>query len=743
MDMDGSARSASLRAIAQTLVRHPMATLAYEARTLAILAANRAAAEVTGSSLEALSDSRLSDFVCAADAPRLEESLRHNVDQTLVLGLAGRFAVTTPHELHIGGPAEDGLGVACLLPTREATFRAMVEKSAEGLAISDADGTLRYVNPALAELLGHRPEDRIGRFGDLDMHPDDRRAAGPDFAALRAAPGGWMRRISRHRHADGSYRWMEATVRNLFADPTIRGYLSSFRDVTDRVRAEEVLHETKEALRRSEAGFRILLDRLPSAVLVLRDTTAIYANVTMARLIGYDDPNELVGRAMLDFTTEAYRDMVRRRYEALATKPYNGLAEAELLSRDGTAVPIEVESLRIAYDGAPATVVVARDLRERRELMARLAAADRMLSIATLAAGVAHEINNPLTYVLANLTLADEAVTSLPGGAEAKDRMRRLLHDADDGARRVRDVVRDLRTLSRDDGTVQEDADLHAVLETSIRMAQNEIRHRARLVRALEPVPRLRASASRVGQVCLNLLLNAAQAIPDGNAELHEIRVACRELPGDRVEFEVSDTGPGIPREVLGRVFEPFFTTKPMGMGTGLGLAVSHGIVQSLGGSITAESEVGKGATFRVVLPAQRSAAVAPAAPIRGVKKPLRILVVDDDPHVGGTLRTLLEVDGHDAVTVASAEDGLSHLARADSFDAIFCDLMMPNMNGLQFYERVTRIAPALAQRIAFVTGGAFTAEASAFLARSTNPVLNKPFEMRDLRAVLDSLAGA
>ena len=610
----------SLRATALALVRHPLPTLAYDAVTLSIVAANRAAAELTGRTIETLVTMSLRDLVRAADVPSLEASLPSS-DRTAVLAFAlCGTARSVALELHATGPGADGLAIVCLLPARD----------------------------------------------------------------------------------DG---------------------------------------EAEDALRRSEAGFRMLIDHLPSAVMVLRGTTVIYANVAMTRLLRFDDAKELVGRFAFDFASEKYQAHVRSRHASLDSQPYNGVAESELLSRDGKSIPIEVESLRIAYDGAPATVVIARDLTERRELLARMAATDRMLSVATLAAGVAHEINNPLAYVLTNIALVEAALPSLAGGSrEATEHVVQFLHDAAEGAGRVRDVVRDLRTLSREDNGTDEGSDLHAVLETSIRMANNEIRHRARVVRAFEPVPRLCASASRVGQVCLNLLLNAAHAIPDGNAAVNEIRVACRVVPDERVEIAITDTGAGIPSDVIGRVFEPFFTTKPVGMGTGLGLAISHGIVQSLGGTIEVESTLGQGSTFCVVLPAQRVAETVQNASVSSALVRLRILVIDDDPRVAAALSRLLSLDGHDVATATSADEVLSRLDRGEAYDAAFCDLMMPNVNGIELYERLARIAPALARRTAFVTGGAFTTTAMEFLASNAARVLNKPFEVRDVREMLAKL---
>ena len=247
-----------------------------------------------------------------------------------------------------------------------------------------------------------------------------------------------------------------------------------------------------------------------------------------------------------------------------------------------------------------------KDITEQRELQGRLLLADRLASMGTLAAGVAHEINNPLSFVIANAGLLGEVLPRLASDgdekalAEASD----LLNDVKDGAERVRKIVRDLKMFSRPEDTKSGAVDVRQVLESSINMAWNEIRHRARLVKDYGADTIVEGNDAQLGQVFLNLLINAAQAIPEGNADQNEIRVVTRLDPGDdtRIQVQIQDTGGGIPAAVLPRIFDPFFTTKPVGMGTGLGLSVCHGIVAKLGGDIKVDSKPGIGTTFSVLL---------------------------------------------------------------------------------------------------------------------------------------------
>ncbi len=263
-------------------------------------------------------------------------------------------------------------------------------------------------------------------------------------------------------------------------------------------------------------------------------------------------------------------------------------------------------------------LLVLRDITERRRLQAQLALADWMVSVGTLASGVAHELNNPLSYVAANLTFVEGALRDLVAGAsgpaaEVADFLA-AVSDARQGATQMRSIIRNLRTFSRGDEGRAGPVDLGPVLESCVQMAWNELRHRARLVRELAELPSVHGNEARLGQVFLNLLVNAAQAISEGAAERNTVALCSHRMDDGRVAVEVKDTGSGIAPENLRRIFDPFFTTKPIGIGTGLGLSICHNIVTSLGGTIEVESTPGHGTTFRVVLLPGEAAAPEPRA---------------------------------------------------------------------------------------------------------------------------------
>ncbi len=380
---------------------------------------------------------------------------------------------------------------------------------------------------------------------------------------------------------------------------------------------------------------------------------------------------------------------------------------------------------------------------EQKKMQAQLVISERMASMGTLAAGVAHEINNPLSCVMANLDLAasDLAERGAKLGLTAEfGEVQEGLHDAREASERIRNIVRDLKIFSRSEEDKTGPVDIERVMESTLRMAWNEIRHRARLVKNYGKTPPVEASESRLGQVFLNIVVNAAQAIAEGRADNNEIRISTSTDPSGGAVVEIADTGPGMPPDVLAQLFTPFFTTKPIGVGTGLGLSICHGIVTGLGGSIGVTSELGKGTAFRISLPPALAEVLVAASPLAldvPARRRGKILVVDDEPMIAKVVRRTLSAE-HEVVGVGSADEALKRIGAGERFDVILCDLMMPQMTGMDLHAELSRVAPEQAERMIFLTGGAFTPRARAFLDQTPNQRIEKPFHVRHLRALIN-----
>lgn len=386
------------------------------------------------------------------------------------------------------------------------------------------------------------------------------------------------------------------------------------------------------------------------------------------------------------------------------------------------------------------------DLRDAHE---RLLIADRLAGIGTLAAGAAHEINNPLTYALLNvdhalrqMRVAAAEGALLPAGdaEDALPALIRALEQAQDGMQRVRAIARNLLTFSRGAIDTRSLVDVRAIVESSIQMAMHEIVHRARVVREFGDVPPVEANEAALGQVFINLLVNAAQAIPEGGApSQHTVRISTSTDANDCAVVEIEDTGVGIPPEVLPRIFDPFFTSKVAGTATGLGLSISHGTVTRFGGSIDVASTVGSGTCFRVVLPPSkrwRSSSTGRWRAVSVVPERRRVLVIDDDRQVGEAIERVLRNEA-DVELLTEGRVALARLAAGERWDVVLCDLMMPDCSGVDVYAGTVERAPDAVGSLVFMTAGAFTPRTRAFLENVSRPCLEKPLDAERIREIV------
>jgi PAS domain S-box-containing protein len=490
--------------------------------------------------------------------------------------------------------------------TKDLEFsQQLVEHSPAMLWRAEPNGQRTYFNAAWLSFTGRGRDLEAGEGWLLSVHPEDVKACQARYLdhLQRCEP---FQLEYRLRRADGVYRTVLDRVAPSIASGELTGFFGSCMDVDD-LRAREVSSGAHDF-------FEMSLDCLGIAGF---DGYLRYVNPSWTRTLGWT-AQELLSRPSVEFVHPDDREATLAARQRLK----EGVPLTQLVNRylckDGTYRWFEWRSIAHADRGV--VYAAARDIseqkwaeerlaqaKEQQELLQRqLVFADRMASIGTLAAGVAHEINNPLAFVAANISMLVNGLESLSGEhpSSRTAELKGMAAEIEVGAERIRKIVSGLMTFSRGGKERLGVVDVHQMLELAIDMTSNKIRDRARLVREYGEIPRVEADEARLAQVFVNLLVNAAQAIPEGNADAHEIRVVTSTDAEGHAVIEVRDTGVGIPKHLIERIFDPFFTTKPVGVGTGLGLSISHTILEGLGGEIAVASTGEHGTTLRVVLPA-------------------------------------------------------------------------------------------------------------------------------------------
>ncbi len=623
----------------------------------------------------------------------------------------------------------------------EATLDAL----ADPVLVCGIDGRLSFVNASAARLLDEAVDALVGRPAGSIVPPRIQRIDGRPFVEWLVGAFEEHRRPIRVpviRH-DGVEIHQAVQVTTTTVEGLGTAVVLVLRPPDEALELAEDPLAVDPRHPTAERSYRALFESVPLGVLHFDAGGRITAvNELLTERLGASR-QILVGLDMRTLPDDGLRGAVE---EALAGRigeydgTYTSVTEGKTRLFHATFSPI-VRDGRV--EGG---VGIVDDVTERRAFEARLAQGERMASLGRLAAGVAHEINNPLAYVRTNLDLARREIEGLRGAdVEGVNRALQALLRADDGVERVRVIASDLRTFSRgDDGSWQPVA-MRRVVDAAINLAWNEIRHRAELVRELGPASPVMGSETRFAQVLVNLLVNAAHAIEaEGDPARRRITLRLGESEEGRVFLEVEDTGHGIAPEVVQHIFEPFWTSKPKNRGTGLGLSICHGIVTAAGGTIRVKrTQPGVGTTFRVELPAVGGGVAARASATRSepgsALAPARrgsVLVIDDEPRLATTIRLAL-LEHADVDVAGGGAAALALLEGEAGYDLVLCDLMMPEVSGMDVFERVRAARPELAERFVFMTGGAFTDRARDFLKTSGVPRLDKPFALADVERLL------
>ena len=591
--------------------------------------------------------------------------------------------------MSLGGTAQDVTQAEAALRRNEAVQRAIISNISDVIAIIDRNGINRFKSVNIEKWFGWQPEEVVGAAALDNVHPEDRERLSSQFAALLGRPGAAGSGECRYRCKDGTYKWIELNAVNLLQDPDIDGVLLNYHDISERRR-------TQLALRESEARHRTLFQSSRDALMILAPPSWQFCsgNPAAVALLGARDEWDFVSRAPWEYSPDRQpdgRDSKEKAMAMIESAMREGTLFFEWTHRRATGedFPATVLLTRIELNGISMLQATVRDESERKRLQASMAQADRLASMGMLAAGVAHEINNPLAYVRYNIEslaqdipkladalqlaaamiksqLGDSSYASICGAdanllepASLLDTVERTKESLE-GIERIVAITRGLSTFSRVEQANRNKVDVSVAIEVAINMAHNELSHRARLVKDIGPMPRVLASEGKLSQVFLNLLVNAAHAIDEGNVPNNQISVRAW-TERDHVCIEVTDTGKGIAPENLQKIFEPFYTTKGVGLGSGLGLSISRNILSEFNGSLSVTSKLGTGSSFLVRLPVMseplpesRNVAVD-TLPDNEVRRG-RILVVEDEAAINKSLVRLFGQE-HQVVSVASGKE--------------------------------------------------------------------------------------
>ncbi|HWD16595.1 MAG TPA: ATP-binding protein [Casimicrobiaceae bacterium] len=509
-------------------------------------------------------------------------------------------------------------------------------------------------------------------------------------------------------------------------------------DIEQRARVQRELEISEAALRASEEQYHAMFNASIDGLALWNDAGEIVAvNPALRSMYGLGDGDFRAMRPGAFAGPTFHRGVL-----AAAARGESRHVEVTEARDDGTPFTLEVHAVPMQYQGKPHVLTIARDITEKKrseEELARqresLYQREKLAALGSLLAGVAHELNNPLSVVVARSVLLEERGDDRTQAAAAKIRT---------AAERCARIVRTFLAMARKQQPSRGPVSINDVVTAALDIAAYAIRtSNIELALDLAPdLPRVQADADQLHQVLLNLIINAQQALAEQSSPRRIVIASRFDGAADAVRISVADNGPGIPPHLRARVFEPYFTTKPIGMGTGVGLAVSVGIVEAHGGTLTVDEAPGGGAAFTITLPAGSDGAPrVREEPVSREKAPTHnVLIVDDEPEIRDSLAEILGSAGHGAVTAASGREALQRLS-TDAFDVVLTDIRMPDMDGRVLYREIERRWPILAARVVFVTGDTLASELRAFVRESGRRVIEKPFLPSEVRRVVADVA--
>src|SRR5438094_2270455 len=622
-------------------------------------------------------------------------------------------------------------------------FHALVEYSSDAVALLDETGAISYVSQAATRLLGYGVSELTGTNAMGFLHPDDLALAQRLCQQLLDQPGTPLRTELRARHKDGSYHLVEAVAVNRLDDPAVGAVVANWRDITERLRAEQ-------ALRNSEQSYRSLVDGVRDVSFALSPGGEVTSlNPAFEEMTGFP-PAEWVGRPFEAFVHPDDVPLALDLFGRVLQGEPRPTIQFRILTRAGTYRVAEFSATAQLRDGRLTGILgIGRDVTERLGLEQQLRQAQRMEAVGRLAGGIAHDFNNILTAITGHADLLLEDLGHHDPRRADVDEIRR-------SADRAAGLTRQLLAFSRQQVLQPKVVDLNALVLDMDKLLRRLIGEDVELATVLDPtLGHVTADPGQLEQVIVNLAANARDAMPQGgkltletrNIDLDSSYTLEHSLvkPGPYVQLTVSDSGIGMDEETQAHAFEPFFTTKPRGQGTGLGLAMVYGTVKQSGGFIWVYSEPGHGATFKIYLP-RVDTPTEPATLPAPVERPPRgsetVLLAEDEPAVRAIARQALERQGYTVLAAPSGADALALAAQhGATIHLLLTDVVMPGMSGRDPADRLTAQRPGI--RVLYISGYTDNAIVRHGMLEPGLAYLQKPFRpdalVRKVREVLDA----
>lgn len=618
-------------------------------------------------------------------------------------------------------------------------FRYAIEQSTEGVAVADLNGHLLFVNEAFARMHGYSPGELIGEHLSIFHTPEQMPSV--DAANREAFARGSFIGLVEHARRDGTT--FTGAMRNwAIADEsgTPMGIIGTLRDVTDR-------EEVQRALRRSEQRYRVLYENLrDGSATVDLEGRFVECNTPFLEMLGYGQ-EEILSLTYKDITPAKWHPVEEKILaEQVMARGYSDVYEKEYIRKDDTIFPVEVRTYLVrGDDGRPEGMwAIVRDITRRRLLEAEILKSQKLESLGILAGGIAHDLNNILTAILANLSIIRMYAT-------LEEDLARILTEAERACGRARRLGEQLLTFAKGGSPIKKVLSLGGLLKdtTEFALAGSNIRCDYSIAEDLDAVE---ADATQISQVLHNLVLNAKQAMPEGgviklcaaNAALGEQDVTGLP-PGSYVKISIEDRGGGIPAAHVPRIFDPFFTTKKEG--SGLGLATAYSIIRGHGGHIHVESEEGAGATFHVYLPSFQGDRPAARAKEPGTRRGSgKVLVIDDEPTILRSASEILTRLGYEVECAREGAEGLrvyeEAMAGGRPFDTVIMDLTIPGgMGGREAIQKLRDIDPKA--KVIVSSGYSDDPVMAHYGEYGFCAVLPKPYSLEELSETLHRVGAA